>query len=73
MSGIYKFGQVCEVTPTLNIEIQRFEPKSDMKANVDFAVWSPGRRRNYSRVATRVAGNIWKFKFEGYEIDFEMI
>lgn len=70
---MFKFGQVCEITPTLNLEITRFEPKSDMKAEVSFAVWSPGRRRNYTRVAKRVAGNIYKFKFEGYEIDFEMI
>ena len=73
MSDIFKFGQVCEVTPRLNIEIQRFQPKGDMKADVTFAVWSPGRRRNYTRTATRVEGNIWRFKFEGNVIDFEMI
>ena len=76
-----KFGQIFEINPVnssfkgekMAIEIMRFQPKSENKADILFAIWTTGRRRNYTRTATKVEGKIWRFKFEGNIIDFEMI
>jgi len=76
-----KFGKYFEISPVnssykgekLGFEIMRFEPKSENKADILFAIWGTGRRRNYTRTATKVEGKTWRFKFEGNIIDFEMI
>ena len=79
---MYKFGEQFNVpikdSPynfTMTIEIMRFVPNGSDKAEILFAVWSPGRRRNYKRIATKVKGTekVYRFKFEGNIIDFEMI
>lgn len=51
----------------------QFVPKGSDKAEILFAVWSPGRRRNYKRIATKVKGTekVYRFKFEGNIIEFE--
>ena len=58
---------------TMTIEIMRFVPNGSDKAEILFAVWSPGRRRNYKRIATKVKGTekVYRFKFEGNIIEFE--
>ena len=77
-----KFGRAFEIHPVnssskgekMAIEIMRHYPKVDNKDKADilFAIWGVGRRRNYTRTATRVEGNIWRFKFEGNIIDYEL-
>ena len=77
---MFKFGQNFEIHPVnssykgekMAILIKRFSPKSENKADIEIAIWATGRRRNYTRTATRVEVNIWRFKFEGNVIDFEM-
>lgn len=79
---MYKFGEQFNVpmkdSPynfTMTIEIMKFVPNGSDKAEILFAVWSAGRRRNYKRIATKVkgTGNVYRFKFEGQVINFEMI
>lgn len=78
MGSFQKIGDRIELVDGSWVTVNRFEPLDTNRANIGFVYIGRNKRRNETRIATRVPesagiGNVWKFQYDGNLIYFEMV